>query len=100
MEAMHDDSGVRLEKLRADGGMASNRLFLQILTNIVGVDVVVPNLLETTALGVAMAAGKAKGIDLFQLQQENETDLSLTTYTPQLSEPGRILFFPRLTSIA
>lgn len=38
MEAIRDDSGVRLEKLRADGGMASYRLFLQILLNIVGVD--------------------------------------------------------------
>ena len=81
---MYDDSGIRLSELNIDGGMASNKLFLQLLANIVGINVTTPNLLETTALGVALAAGKAKGIDLFRLDQENEIKTKVHTYIPQI----------------
>jgi len=79
---MYDDSGVHLSKLKVDGGMANNKLFLQMLANIVGINVRIPILFETTALGVALAAGKAKGIDLFTLEHENETNMH--TYIPQI----------------
>jgi glycerol kinase len=81
---MYDDSGVRLSKLQVDGGMASNKLFLQMLANIVGINVTTPNLLETTALGVALAAGKAKGIDLFKLDDENEMKSEMSSYVPRI----------------
>jgi glycerol kinase len=81
---MYDDSGVRLSKLKVDGGMANNKTFLQMLSNIVGINVDAPSLLETTALGVALAAGKAKGIDLFQLNDENETKPEMSTYVPRI----------------
>jgi glycerol kinase len=89
---MYDDSGVRLSKLQVDGGMASNKLFLQMLANIVGINVTTPNLLETTALGVALAAGKAKGIDLFKLEHENEFETNMHTYVPQIEGKSKVLF--------
>lgn len=85
---MSDDSGVRLSKLKVDGGMANNKVFLQMLSNIVGIDVSTPSLFETTALGVALAAGKAKGIDLFKLEQENEIETQITTYVPRIQGKG------------
>jgi len=89
IDAMYDDSGVRLSKLKVDGGMANNKVFLQMLSNIVGIDVSTPSLFETTALGVALAAGKAKGIDLFKLEQENEIETQITTYVPRIQGKER-----------
>ncbi|CAF4288039.1 unnamed protein product [Rotaria sp. Silwood2] len=89
VDAMYDDSGVRLSKLKVDGGMANNKLFLQMLANIVGINVTIPNLFETTALGVALAAGKAKGIDLFKLEQDSEIETKAYTYSPQIQGKKR-----------
>ncbi len=60
-EAMQKDSGVTLSSLRVDGGMAVNELFLQIQSDILGVSVVRPKIIETTALGAASAAALASG---------------------------------------
>lgn len=81
---MYDDSGVRLAKLKVDGGMGNNKLFLQMLSDIVGINVAIPSLFETTALGVALAAGKAAGIDLFRLEQENEIETEMSSYVPRV----------------
>ena len=81
---MHEDSVVRLSKLKIDGGMANNKLFVQMLSDIVGINVSTPSLCETTALGVALAAGKAKGIDLFQLKDDNEFEIEMNSYTPRI----------------
>jgi glycerol kinase len=89
---MYEDSGVRLLKLKVDGGMANNKLFLHMLANIVGINVAAPSLFETTALGVALAAGKAKGIDLFTLEDENEIQTKMTTYSPRIHSESKILF--------
>lgn len=98
---MYDDSGVRLSKLKVDGGMANNKSFLQMLSNIVGIDVATPKLFETTALGVALAAGKAKGIDLFELNDENETKTEMSTYVPRIQGQRKnfFLFFFYLIQI-
>jgi glycerol kinase len=85
---MYDDSGVRLQILKVDGGMANNKVFLQMLANTVGINVAVPSLFETTALGAALAAGKAKGIDIFTLEDEDEVDTKMTTYIPQIQGKG------------
>lgn len=85
---MYDDSGVRLSKLKVDGGMANNKLFLQMLANIVGINVSTPSMFETTALGAALAAGKAKGIDLFQLDNENEIETNASGYAPHIHDEG------------
>jgi glycerol kinase len=87
---MYDDSGVRLSKLKIDGGMANNKLFLQMLANIVGINVAIPDLFETTALGVALAAGKAKGIDLFQLGHDYELPRKLYEYTPRIEGESNV----------
>jgi glycerol kinase len=90
---MYDDSGVRLSKLKVDGGMANNKLFLQMLSDIVGINVATPSLFETTALGVAIAAGKAKGIDLFKLEDENEIKTKMSTYIPRIHVERTNLLF-------
>jgi glycerol kinase len=61
LEAMEQDCGFRLHELRVDGGMVRNELLMQFQADQVGVPVVVPAVIETTALGAAYAAGLAIG---------------------------------------
>jgi glycerol kinase len=61
VEAMEQDSGIRLEELRADGGMVSNDLLMQFQADILDRPVVLPAIRETTSLGAAYAAGLAVG---------------------------------------
>ena len=55
------DAGVALPSLRVDGGMTANDLLLQIQADVLGLPVVRPAVIETTALGAAYAAGLAVG---------------------------------------
>jgi glycerol kinase len=61
IEAMEADSGVQLTTLKVDGGMVLNELLMQFQSDILGVPVVRPEVIETTALGAAYAAGLAVG---------------------------------------
>jgi glycerol kinase len=61
VEAMQEDSGIKLATLKTDGGMVSNELLMQFQANILNVPVVRPKVSETTALGAAYAAGLAVG---------------------------------------
>jgi glycerol kinase len=61
VEAMEQDSGIRLEELRVDGGMVSNDLLMQFQCDILDRRMVLPSTKETTSLGAAYAAGLAVG---------------------------------------
>ncbi|MCE2528223.1 MAG: glycerol kinase GlpK [Actinomycetia bacterium] len=61
LEAMRADSEVALTELRVDGGMVTNDLLMQFQSDILDVEVVCPQVSETTALGAAYGAGLAEG---------------------------------------
>lgn len=61
LDAMNADSGVELTELKVDGGMVKNETLMQFQADILGVPVVRPKVIETTALGAAYAAGIAVG---------------------------------------
>jgi glycerol kinase len=69
--AMEQDAGVALAELRVDGGAAANDLLLQMQADFLGVPVVRPTQLESTARGAAFMAGLAVG--LFPSVQSLET---------------------------
>jgi len=62
LHAMERDSGVKSKELRVDGGAAANNLLMQFQADLLGVPVVRPKVLETTALGAAYLAGLATGV--------------------------------------
>jgi glycerol kinase len=62
LEAMQKDAGEKLTELRVDGGAAANDLLMQFQADILGVPVVRPKVLETTALGAAYLAGLATDV--------------------------------------
>src|SRR5919198_998569 len=57
LEAMQKDAGQPLKELRVDGGAAANDLLMQFQADLLGVPVLRPKVLETTALGAAYLAG-------------------------------------------
>ncbi|MCZ1010773.1 glycerol kinase GlpK [Streptomyces lydicus] len=60
-DAMTKDSGVELTALKVDGGMTSNNLLMQTISDFLDAPVVRPMVAETTCLGAAYAAGLAVG---------------------------------------
>jgi glycerol kinase len=59
--AMERDAGIRLAELRIDGGASANALAMQFQADVLGVPVVRPACIETTALGAAYLAGLQTG---------------------------------------
>jgi glycerol kinase len=92
MEAMNADAGITLAELRVDGGMVANELLMQFQADQLGVDVIRPSVIETTALGAAYAAGIAVGFwdgeqDVTQNWSESRR------WSPRMSELERERLF-------
>jgi len=66
--------------LRVDGGAVANNLLMQFQSDILGVDVVRPQITETTALGAAYLAGLAVGYwsDVGAIQNQWKLDRRFT----------------------
>lgn len=82
LDAMNADSGVRLTKLKVDGGMVFNDLLMQFQSDVVGVPVIRPKVAETTSLGAAYAAGLAVGF------WESEEDIRANWGVDRTWEPA------------
>jgi len=61
LDAMQADSGIGLKELRVDGGATQSNLLMQFQADVLGVPVIRPHLLESTAMGAAYLAGLAVG---------------------------------------
>src|SRR5690606_34035180 len=59
---MEQDLGKPLRSFRVDGGAAANDLLMQLQADLLGLEVVRPKVLDTTALGAALLAGLGAGI--------------------------------------
>jgi len=89
MDAMEQDSGVKLTSLKVDGGMVFNELLMQFQADILNVPVIRPKIAETTALGAAYAAGLAVGYwnDLDELKSFWGVD---KRWNPNMVETRRV----------
>ncbi len=61
LKAMEQDAGVEIKRLKADGGASSNNFLMKFQADILGIEVIRPSYVETTALGAAYLAGLAAG---------------------------------------
>jgi len=91
LEVMQVESGIPLKELRVDGGATRSDLLMQFQADILGVPVVRPALLESTALGAAYLAGLGVGY----WQDEAEIDAQWKgerVFNPQMAalERGRL----------
>jgi glycerol kinase len=84
LDAMKSDAEKRVTELRVDGGASNNDLLMQFQADILGIDVVRPKIVETTALGAAFLAGLASGFwqDIGEVESVWKTD---RVFTPQMS---------------
>jgi glycerol kinase len=75
-EAMEADTDLEISSLKVDGGAVKNNFLCQQQADIVGADIVRPEVDETTALGSAYAAGLAVGYwsDLDELRENWSVD--------------------------
>jgi len=85
IDAMQEDAGCALTRLKVDGGASRNNLLMQFQADITGAEVVRPIITETTALGAAYLAGLAVGF--WKSKEEIAEKWAVSqAYTPNLSE--------------
>lgn len=68
LQAMNRDAAQPVTELRVDGGACVNDLLMQFQADVLGIPVLRPQVIETTALGAAYLAGLSAGI--YQSPQE------------------------------
>jgi glycerol kinase len=68
LQAMNRDAAQPVSELRVDGGACVNNLLMQFQADLLGIPVLRPEVIETTALGAAYLAGLSAGI--YQSPQE------------------------------
>lgn len=94
LDAMTKDSGVAITELRTDGGMVINELLMQFQSDILGVPVVRPRVIETTALGAAYAAGLAVGF--WQSTADIKSNWGVDKrWHPAMAEPRRASLYAK-----
>jgi len=88
LEAMIQDSGIKLQSLRVDGGAVVNNFLMQFQSDILGVPVERPVVNETTALGAAYLAGLA--VSYWQSTEEIENLWQMDKkFEPKMSQEER-----------
>ncbi len=94
LDATEQDAGCALRELRVDGGASGNNLLMQFQADILGVPVLRPCVIETTALGAAYLAGLAiglwSGLDEIAAQWRLER-----RFEPQFSQERRLATLAR-----
>ena len=84
LDAMQHDAGITLTELRVDGGACADDLLMQCQADLLGVPVVRPRIIETTALGAAYLAGLTVGLwrDVDEIAQHWQVE---KIFEPQLA---------------
>ena len=88
MNAMARDCGEIPLRMQVDGGASANGFLMQFQADILGIPVVRPGVLETTALGAALLAGIGAGIyaDTAETTRVWQADL---TFSPRMEERAK-----------
>jgi glycerol kinase len=71
VSTMQEEAGRTINSLRVDGGAAANDLLMQIQSDLIGVQIFRPEMVESTALGAAKLA--ALGVGLPPVEAGRET---------------------------
>jgi glycerol kinase len=88
LECMKQDSGIENKALKVDGGACRNNFLMQFQADILGVDVMRPKVVDTTARGAAFLAGLATGF--WRDQQELLDTFELDrTFSPVIAPEER-----------
>ncbi|ABV89132.1 glycerol kinase GlpK [Shewanella pealeana] len=88
LDAMSKDSCVELKQIKVDGGAVANDFLMQFQADITNVEVLRPELTETTALGAAFLAGLAVGFWDSTDELKHKAGIE-RNFTPQISMQKR-----------
>ena len=88
LEVMKKESGVDITSLKVDGGASMNNFLMQFQADILDVEVLRPECVETTALGAAYLAGIAVGY-WKNVDDVLENWALSKTFVPQIEEEER-----------
>ena len=92
LNAMQEDSGLKLKDLRVDGGASSNNFLMQFQSDILDVNIDRPKVLETTALGAAYLAGLA--VEFYNNKDEIKKSWIIDReFIPNMSDDKRNLLY-------
>lgn len=80
LECMEGDSLISVKEIRVDGGAVRNNFLMQFQSDVIGVPVLRPNVIESTARGAAFLAGLATGFwsDVEELRNSFDLDQDFT----------------------
>ena len=82
IEYMEKDSGIAVKEMNVDGGASINNLLMQIQSDLCGIPIIRPGMVETTALGAAFLAGL--GVGLWEdVESIGNADNQFDTFYPQ-----------------
>lgn len=85
---IEDDSGKKINEIRVDGGAASNGFLMQFQADLLGIPVMKPHIIETTALGAAYLAGLA--VDIWKNREELRENWTMEKcFRPRMMEKER-----------
>ncbi|CEI72619.1 MULTISPECIES: glycerol kinase GlpK [Romboutsia] len=92
LNAMQEDSGLKLNGLKVDGGASANNFLMQFQSDILDANINRPKVVETTALGAAYLAGLAVGF------YDSKEDIKKSwiidkEFTPNMSDAKRNLLY-------
>lgn len=87
LKSMEEDSSIKLNTLKVDGGASANNFLMKFQADMLGLSVERPKCIETTALGAAYLAGLATGyyknradiVDNWKLGRRFEPTMDLPT---------------------
>jgi glycerol kinase len=88
INAMQEDSGVKLASLKVDGGACANNMLMQFQADILGVEVERPAVIESTAMGAAFLAGIRAG--LWKKEDIVKNRKVERKFTPSMKEELRV----------
>lgn len=89
LQAMREDSGIKISSLKVDGGASANNYLMQTQADLSGVPVQRPACVESTAIGAAYLAGLAVGY--WKDKQEIIQNRKISrTFVPRITETERV----------
>lgn len=87
LQAMEEDAGLKLTKLKVDGGACANNILMQFQADILGTEVERPEVIESTAMGAAFLAGIQVG--LWKKEDILKNRRVEKSFTPNMDESVR-----------
>jgi glycerol kinase len=87
LNAMQEDSGLKLKSLKVDGGACANNILMQFQADILGAEVERPEVIESTAMGAAYLA--AIQVGMWEKESIVKNRKIQKCFKPQMNEATR-----------